>query len=142
MYEVVFHIGTITYTQSFTSGVTPSSQCTAWTAFVAQLIVRSYTKLTIRGTYDTVGVTITDPTVIGNIALALRTSVAYGPVTSNGRSWAVGACGSGMELSANGAVCWCNTGYIVRPCINNLNWGGANTATCSGPSQTLTVEFQ
>ena len=131
----------ITYSQAFTNGATPSSQCTAWSSFVAQLTVRPYTMLVIRGTFDTVGATVTDPTVIAGIANGLRTNTAYGPVTSNGRSWAVGGCGGGMELSAAGTVCWCNTGYIVRPCIGNWNWGGANTATCGGPSQTLTVDF-
>lgn len=132
----------MTYSQFFTYGVTASSQCSAWTSFVALLTVRTYTSLNIRGSLDSVGVTITDPTVIGAIAAALRTSTAYGPVTSNGRSWAVGGCGPGMELSATGTVCWCNTGYIVRPCIGNLNWGGVNGATCSASSQTLIVEFQ
>ena len=137
----LLRLAAVTYSQAFTSGVTPSSQCSAWTSFVAQLTVRPYTLLVIRGTFDTVGVTVTDPTVIAGIAAALRTSTAYGPVTSNGRSWAVGACGGGRELSAAGTVCWCNTGYIVRPCIGNSNWGGANTATCGGSSQTMTVEF-
>ncbi|CAF1558011.1 unnamed protein product, partial [Rotaria magnacalcarata] len=72
----------------------------------------------MNGTYDSVGVTITDPTVIAAIAVALRTAAAYGPVTTNGRSWQVGACGSGSELSAAGSICACpNPQYIVRPCI-------------------------
>ena len=122
--------------------MTPSAQCTAWTSFVTLLTVRPYTGLVIRGSVDPVGVAVTDPTVIAGIALALRTSGVYGPVTSNGRSWAVGLCGSGRELSASGAVCSCTTGYTVRPCIGNSNWGGVNTATCGGSTQTMIVEFQ
>jgi len=132
----------ITYSQSFTSGVTPSSQCSAWTTFVAQLTVRSYTLLTVSGSLDPVGVTVTDPVVIAAIAMALRTGGSYGPVTSNGRSWAVGACGSGSELSVIGTVCYCNAGYDVRPCIGNSNYGGINGATCGGGTQTLIVTFQ
>ncbi|CAF1187508.1 unnamed protein product [Didymodactylos carnosus] len=134
---------TVTYSQCFTSGATATSQCTAWTTFVAQLTPRAYTLLTIRGTQDLVGVTVTDATVISNIASALRTSTAYGPVTSNSRSWAVGSCGTAYELSASGTTCQCaSPGYIARPCLTNLNWGGINNITCSAASQTITVIFQ
>lgn len=132
----------LTYSQSFTSGATPSSQCSAWTSFVAQLTVRPYSLLILRGSIDPIGVIVTDPFAIGNIALALRTSTSYGPLTSNSRSWAVGSCGGGYELSASGSVCACVTGYNVRPCIGNSNYGGINGATCSAPSQTIIVTFQ
>lgn len=133
----------LVYSQNFTNGITPTTQCTAWTSFVAQLTVLPYTLLTMSGTLDPVGVTVIDPTVIANIALALRTSTAYGPVTSNGRSWEVGSCAGGYELSASGSICACpTTGYIVRPCIGNLNYGGINGTTCSAPTQTMTVIFQ
>ena len=133
----------IIYSQSFTSGTTPTSQCTAWTSFVAQLTASSYTSLTISGSLDPVGITLTDPNIISNIASALRTSTAYGPATSNGYSWMVGSCGNGYELSASGSICSCPTAsYIVRPCMSNSNYGGVNSNTCSGPSQTMTVIFQ
>jgi hypothetical protein len=129
------------YSQSFTSGATPSTQCTAWTSFYALLPLRPYTSMQISGSLSAVGVTLTDPTTIYNIVLALRTSTSYGPVTFNSRSWAVGACGSGNELSANGAVCSCSTGYDIRPCIGNYNWGGINGVTCSAATQTMIVTF-
>lgn len=109
---------------------------------MAQLTVRPYSLLVVRGSVDPVGVTVTDPVVIGSIALALRTSTVYGPVNSNGRSWAVGLCGSGYELTVTGSICVCNTGYTLRPCIANLNYGGINGATCSGATQTMIVTFQ
>ena len=96
----------------------------------------------IRGSVDTVGVAVSDSTVIAGIALALRTSGTYGPVTSNGRSWAVGGCGGGREITATGAICQCNTGHTVRPCIGNSNWGAVNAYTCGAATQTLVVEFQ
>src|SRR5205807_9546976 len=60
-------------------------------------------------------------------------------------TWNVGQCG-GVTLDANASgdtsVCACpSPGYVVRPDIANVNWGGVNTATCSGPSQTMTVSF-
>jgi hypothetical protein len=69
-------------------------------------------------------------------ALHAGTSVS---LTCGGRSWAVGACG-GIEINANGPVCTCDgPGYTVRPCVQTANWGGAGTATCNAPTQTITV---
>ncbi|CAF2122835.1 unnamed protein product [Rotaria magnacalcarata] len=134
---------TITYSQNFTFGLTATAQCTAWTSFVTQLIVQPYILLTMSGTFNPIGVSVTNTTVIANIALALRTSTRYGPVTSNSLSWAVGLCGPSYELSASGTTCMCTSpGYAIRPCLTNQNYGGINTTTCSGPTQTMTVIFQ
>jgi hypothetical protein len=105
------------------------------------LTVQPYIALTMRGTLDPVGVTIADPTVIANIALALRTNGTYGPVTSNSRLWHVLPCGGGIDLSADGLACSCASVYSARPCTGNANWGGVNSTTCSGPSQIMIVEF-
>lgn len=89
-----------------------------------------------------VGITLTNPTYVTAIASAMRVGTAYGPVSANGYLWTVGACGGGIELSAAGSVCACVTGFTVRPCIGNYNWGGINGPTCSSISQTMTVKFQ
>jgi hypothetical protein len=63
-------------------------------------------------------------------------------VACGGFTWRVGNCGSGIEINADNTLCQCdNPGWIVRPCIGqgNSNWGGMNTATCNGPTQTLEV---
>ena len=77
------------------------------------------------------------------ICQALGDGVAVNNVMCNGRTWNVGSCGSGIELNAQGNIsCQCtNPGYVVRPCIGayNPNWGGVNTNTCSGPTQTIEV---
>ena len=97
----------------------------------------------MNGTFDPVGITVTDSNVVNNIAFALRTSTSYGPITVNDRSWIVGKCGNGFELSSSGSICGCQApNYIVRPCRGNSNYGGINSATCGGPSQTMTVIFQ
>jgi hypothetical protein len=107
------------------------------------LVVRPYTSLTMLGTNDPTGITLTNPTYVAAIALALRTTTAYGPVSSNGYSWEVGSCGgSPYELTATGGICGCSIGYTVRPCIGNSNWGGINGATCGASTQTMTVIFQ
>ncbi|CAF3713677.1 unnamed protein product [Rotaria sordida] len=131
----------IIYTQNFTFGVTSSSQCTAWNIFRSLLINHPCTSLTISGTNNPTGITLTNSTYATAIANAMRTNTAYGPVSSNGYLWAVGICGSADELTATGSVCTCTTGYTLRPCVGNSNWGGINGATCSASSQTMTVIF-
>ncbi|CAF3243127.1 unnamed protein product [Rotaria sp. Silwood2] len=103
--------------------------------------------MTIKGSNDPIGVTLRTPSYVAAIANALLTNTTYGPVSSDGYSWAVGVCavygiGDQYELTATGSICNCYTGYTVRPCIGNSNWGGINGSTCWGLSQTLTVVFQ
>jgi hypothetical protein len=98
--------------------------------------------MTIQGSNNPTGITLTTPAYILGIANALQAGSTYGPVSSNGYSWAVGTCLGGLELTATGAMCYCNTGYTVRPCIGNSNWGAINAYTCGASTQTLIVIFQ
>jgi hypothetical protein len=60
-------------------------------------------------------------------------------IACDGVTWNVFNC-LGIELTADNAACTCqNPGYSVRPCIAHQDWGGVNTTTCAGPSQTITV---
>lgn len=131
----------VSYSQYFSSSVTPTSQCSAWVTFQSLLVNGSYISLTISGSNDPTGIILTNPSYANAIANALRTNTTYGSVSSNGYSWSVGACGGGLELTATSLVCSCNTGYTVRPCVGNLNWGGINGAACGAASQTMTVTF-
>ncbi|CAF4996893.1 unnamed protein product [Rotaria magnacalcarata] len=72
---------------------------------------------------------------------ALRTSTNFA-ASSNGFPWAVGTCGTGMELTAAGTMCICTNGYILRPCDNYTSWGGIDGLTCAAPSQSITVSFE
>jgi hypothetical protein len=55
--------------------------------------------------------------------------------------WNVGDCGTPFEINSRtvSGDCNCDTAYTVRPCIGNNNWGGINTATCGGPTQSMEV---
>jgi len=136
---------TYTYSEYFTGGTaynSSTSQYINWGTFIGQLTPRTYLSVTIKGSNDATGVSVTDPTVATAIASALYNGTQGSTWTSGGRTWAVGTCGLGMELSASNSVCNCTTpGYIVRPQIANTNWGGINGATCDAGSQTLTVVF-
>ncbi|MBP7708284.1 hypothetical protein KA107_01250 [Candidatus Pacearchaeota archaeon] len=111
-------------------------QCTAWNAFREQ-INSTYSKVTLKGSNDEVGVSCTGE-VAGQICASLHSGVP-GSWECEGRTWMTGYCGGGLEITTTGSICGCSTGYTVRPCIGNENWGGANSATCDAHSQTLTV---
>jgi hypothetical protein len=134
------------YTQTFTSGQVPTAQCTAWNGFLSQLGT-SYSSVTIKGTFDQVGFTCNNPAIASAIAQALKNNSQYISVSCNGHVWS--NCNRyGGELwidppaVCSGANCP-NPGYLLRPCFGSANiWGGVNTATCSSPTQTVTLSFQ
>lgn len=136
----------LTYSESFTSGGTATTQCNVWETYRASLLAYAYTSVSITAGASSLTITCTNPTIVADIALCLRTGISR-TWTDGSNTWNVGLCGSGgsptvngWELSVNNGNCACSGGYCVRPCIGNLNWGGQGT-TCSAPSQTMTVVF-
>jgi hypothetical protein len=131
----------VVYSEMFTQGATPSTQCSNWNTFRAAL-TGVYSSITIKGSNDMVGVTCTGNQA-NQLCQALKNNQAVNVGVCNGRTWATGPCGANsIELTATGSICNCNSGYTVRPCINNLNRGGVNTSTCNAPTQTITVICQ
>jgi hypothetical protein len=137
----------ITFTDSFTTGVTPSTQCTDWNTFRGKL-TGTYTSITMKGSKDMTGRTCSGAAA-NTLCQALHNGTTVGATSCGGYTWEIGiTCaamgGSPVELSADGTLCACTspTGYDVRPCIGNLNWGGINGVTCSAPTQTMTVSCQ
>jgi len=130
------------YTFNATSGDANASWCNPWTTF-CQSLIGSYTRVTIKGSFDSTGRTTNNSTIANGIAQALRNATDYSAFDSaTSFTWVVGTCGGTRALSATGNVCQCeSTGWVWRPCINNYNWGGVNTAVCQSPSQTITIEF-
>ena len=130
----------VTWSESFTSGQASPSQCNTWNTFRAAL-TGSYTSITIKGSNDMVGATCTGAQA-NTLCQALHNNQSVNVGSCNGRTWATGNCGPGLELTATGTICSCNSGYTARPCIANLNWGGVNGVTCSAANQTITVICQ
>jgi hypothetical protein len=137
--------GCDTYSEDFVNGSASPTQCTSWNSWRAGLATSGYSSVTMSGTFDTTGITCSDPTMAQAIADAIRTG-ARGTWTCDGHDWSLCDRYSGElwidpPLECSGSNCP-NPGYLVRPCIGNANWGGVNTATCtSNPSQNMTVEF-
>ncbi len=148
----------ISYTASFVLNQDSVPQCTAWNTFRGQLSANTtYTRVTLRGSRNTTGFSCTGATANTLCQRIRADDRTLSRFTCDGRTWSIGGCGAGIELSVNTfelnntseGICRCldnpNLG-TVRPCINvgNPNWGGMNGGTCSSsnPSQTLEVICQ
>ncbi len=137
----------ISWDDSFTSGVpSTTEQLDSWLAFKAQLVPENqYFSIQISGSLDPVGITCTDPARATEFANLLNTNTS-GIVSCDGHEWALCASRYDGEVwidppeLCSGQNCP-DPGYIIRPGIFNSNWGGAGTATCGAPSQTLRLEF-
>lgn len=141
----------IVYSDTFTTGQGSSgSQCTNWNAFRAQLSPRCYVSMTIKGTFDPVGRTCTDPVIVNAFAAAVNAASSYtSPVACGGDIWSIcnrysGEVWLNPPSQCSGANCPGPNAYIIRPCIggSNQNWGGVNTNTCSGPTQRMEFIFE
>ena len=133
------------YSEMFYNGSSSPAQCTAWDTWRAGLDVTGCTSVTISGTYDTTGITCTDPVMVAEFATAITTGLR-GEWSCDGHNWTICNRYSGEVWLDPPSLCSgsnCpNPGYLIRPCIGNLNWGGVNTATCStNPDQEMTLTF-
>ncbi|CAF0737911.1 unnamed protein product [Adineta steineri] len=130
-----------TYSQTFTGGVAPTTQCTAFRVFTTGLTCSSYSLMQMYGSNDPVGITVTDSSVVTALALALRYNNTFG-IVYNGITWKIDLCGSRYEITATGSVCSCTAGYTMRPCHVNSDWGGIAGSTCSPATQTMSLHFE
>jgi len=120
-----------------------SIQCTSWEGFRNLLPYVSYKSVRMYGTYNEAGLRCSDTKIVNQIASALRTGGSSElSFQCEGRTWRTGPCGD-TEISVDHAFCTCTSGNAgtIRPCHGGSTWGGVNTDTCSGPSQTLGIEF-
>ena len=138
---------TDTYEADFDTGITPTWQCDLWSAYKPTL-GDGYTSVRISGSSDTDGVACTDGGIASRLADAIRLGTNF-EETCEGHYWTYCASYGGGEgelfidasVACDGANCP-SPGYIIRPCQENENWGGAGTATCGSPSQSLRLDFE
>jgi cysteine-rich repeat protein len=128
-----------TFSGMFTTAMGGQDHCPAWNAFRASIAGGGYTKITMRGSNDMVG-RVCNGANADTLCQNLKNGLASATLC-DGFTWRIGNCGAGVELTTASALCQCEVTHSVRPCIGggNPNWGGMNTATCNGPSQTLEV---
>jgi cysteine-rich repeat protein len=135
----------IIFAADFTAGQASPNACTAWNDWRAEVGSGNFVfnRIQVWSSQDPNGVEC-----VGAQADQICQALADNQATSvacNGRTWATGQCGNGIELSADqGAICSCtpNPGNNIRPCIGNYNWGGVGTAICNAPTQTMEVVCQ
>lgn len=141
----------IIWTDSMITGQTATStQMAGWSAFTALLTPRTYTKVIMKGTFDGVGRSCSDSTIVTALANSLNTNTDYiSPTACNGHVWHncashgyQGEVWLDPPFSCSGANCPGPNDYLIRPNIGNYNWGGVNTNTCSAPSQRMTLIFE
>ncbi len=131
------------YSYSFPGGSVSVSDpaCLEWNDFLGQIPDSGIERVTIRGSFDTTG-----RTCRGAAAQQLCTALRNRSSTSvfcDGRSWVVGNCGSGTEITAGGTLCNClSPGWTARPCIGSSSWGGVNRDTCADDAQAIEVSCE
>lgn len=132
-----------TYSKAFVANQTPTQQCTDWKAYIAGL-GNNYTAVTISGTNDMTGYTCNVPSIVNNLAQALKNVTSYGAMC-NGHYWS--NCNRYNDELWVDAPSLCDTGncpnpgYMMRICFGGSFFGGIKTATCPPPSQTMTLSF-
>jgi cysteine-rich repeat protein len=136
----------VNFNQQFTRSQSSAGQCGAWRTFRSRIDAQQvYTEVRIFGSRSQSGV-LCQGAAANTICQSLRAGTAR-TVACGGRTWRIGNCGTtggspGVELTTQTAICRCATGYCVRPCIGNSNWGGVNGATCTGDTQRMQVICQ
>jgi len=72
-------------------------------------------------------------------------SISSGTFACEGKNWYTGLCGDGAEISVSvddSGICACNKDdVVIRPCINNANWGGSGTV-CDSVTTTLRMTVE
>jgi len=141
----------VTFSQAFTTGVTPTQAIVdAWNNFRSQL-TGTYTQFTFSSSTGPT-ITVSDPTKVQTLANAIRTTNTAGvstvvvtQQTIGSNTWYVTyGCATSSIVAVeftNVGGCSCGNGFTLRPAIGNSNWGGANGTTCNAASQTLSLTF-
>ena len=145
---------TFTWSQSFTSGVSSTktgTQCTSLKTFISNMPSNNVESIRVYGSNQQTGYSCNDIAKNTQIINYLKNE-QIGSVQCNGYYWHAGDCSTNDDYAAELKVdsdvseyCRCLTKssnlFIARPCIGNNNWGGLNTATCTPPSQTLSIRY-
>lgn len=141
---------TISWSDTFTNSINyGSSKMALWNNFRNDLDTSlNYSKITISGTYDPTGISCTDPVIVKNIAKAIAANTNLNITSCDGNVWHICHWGGdyfdfwiNAPSNCDGSNCP-DPGYIIRPGIGNVNWGGINTATCWAPSQRMNIVFE
>lgn len=136
----------VVFSGQFTNSQAPTTNAAvAWSEFLNQA-TGEFSAIEIKSSLGG-SVVCSDPLAATDIANELNTHVlASGSISSFGCQdliWNVGSIGNSIELNAgpNVGVNACTQDAVVRPGIDNANWGGFAEfgGSCGAPSQVLEV---
>jgi len=138
--------GSVTWARTIPTGTLKSSSsiCSSMTKFAESL--RGFKTKTVAISAGSTSI------ICNNAAIAKQitdhfslTSPSKTTFSCNSNSWSVGICGNGREITAavgQSTICSCNAAantVTIRPCINNVNWGGIGKKVCSSTKTTLRI---
>lgn len=138
----------VAYSQSFTQNVIPTTQCTAWNTFIAQLDPsRSYNSLTFSGTASATTYQLKIGVHVTTLVQHWRAGGGSSQIYVDSFTWVANFCESGIEANPiNPWTCGCSSFFgrnALYPCANTSNWGGLNSSHCfNSPSQSITLTIQ
>ena len=142
---------TVTWSESYQQWTAPTAeQRQNWTAFLASLSGKKFASVTLSGSFDGIGKTLSDPVAATQLADLLATGTP-GVVRANGQAWVVTNCDTGngvlavaLSVDGNETACACSDTYALRPHSTNGDWGGVNSpggTSCGATSQSIKLEF-
>ena len=147
---VTVGVNSLVFSEEFTFNTTPSSTIVNnWVNFLTALDAI---------TLSNIGSITVEDSATGFTATTSNSTEAQGVITnlttptqgSIGLWYVDLDCGSGtpfyngrtVSLIYNGGDCSCSGDWVIRPQINNNNWGGSNGNTCSRSTRTLSVTVE
>jgi alpha-tubulin suppressor-like RCC1 family protein len=139
------------FRQNF-SGNNSQAQCNSWKSFMDSISANaSYSKIKFGGNGSGGGEYSCSGTNANTLCQALRTRTAKS-ISCDGRTWRLSTgCTANSNGAGNGAFvlhvgsnyCSCeSTGYVIRPCILNNNWGAFGRRACGNSAQQLYVSCE
>lgn len=132
----------VTFSQTFTANNAASASVkSAWTTFRSAL-TGTYTQFTFSSTFSNTSITVSDPTKVQTLANAMLNSTSASAVIGS-NTWSYTWMSSWDEFgnAGYGNCTSTSTTFVVRPLIQNQNWGGVGGSTCSAQTQTITLTF-
>jgi len=132
----------VTFSQTFTANNAASASVkSAWTTFRSAL-TGTYTQFTFSSTFNNTSITVSDPTKVQTLANAmLNSTFASAVIGSNTWSYSPSSSWDEFGNAGYGNCTSTSTTFVVRPQIQNQNWGGVGGLTCSAQTQTITLTF-
>lgn len=119
-----------------------SSTCTSYTDFRMSLAGMEVSRIVLVA--GSISVECSNRTIAQQIIDAFSAGTVRG-LSCHGNSWLAGTCGGDSSISvaregeSKACECFDNEAVMIRPCIDNSNWGGTGSDVCGSVTTTLSI---